>query len=86
MHIRRACADSLLECTKLCLVPRIIQHIEEEGYLPCLLSPCKHTPGAPYWLWMNRYHGDLVSIDLDGREDSHIRTIRTGMEVSIFFK
>jgi len=61
-------------CNKWCLVPRIVQHIEEEGSLPPLVSPCRHIPGACYWSWSNRYHGDLVSVDLDALEYPHTRT------------
>ena len=63
-----------LECTKLCLAPRIIKHLEEEGFLPALLSPCKYTPGARFWSWVNRYEGDLVVVNLDATEHPHLNT------------
>lgn len=70
MSVQNFCSS--LNCTKACLVPRIIERIEE-GYLPALLSPCAYTPGAPYWMWVNRYQGDLVTvIDLDAPEYPHL--------------
>ena len=73
MSVRNFCSS--LDCTKACLVPRIIKHIEEEGYLPALLSPCTYTPGVPYWIWVNRYQGDLVTvIDLNTPEYPHLTT------------
>ena len=72
MLVEDICAES--GCTKLCLVPRIIEHIKREGYLPALLSPCRYTLGAPYWSWVNRYEGDLVSVDVDASEHPHFET------------
>ena len=71
------------ECTKVCLVTRIIKHIKKEGYLPTFLSPCRHTPGARYWLWANRYQGDLVVTDLEAPEHPHISV---KWEVSMFLQ
>jgi hypothetical protein len=63
-----------LECTKLCLAPRIIAHIKEQGFLPALLSPCMYSAGAPYWSWANRYHGDLIAIHSNVSEYPHFNT------------
>jgi hypothetical protein len=68
-------ACSTLACTKSCLATRIIQHLEKEGYLPTIMSPCTHTPGAPYWIWTNRYKGDLVVVaDVDATAYPHLST------------
>jgi len=72
MPIQNICGG--LECTKLCLVPHIIKHVKEEGYLLALLSLCIHTPGARYWSWVNRYEGDLVVADLNAPRYPHVNT------------
>jgi hypothetical protein len=72
MHIQRCC-DAVV-CTKSCLGPRIIQHIENEGYLPTLLSPCQYLAGSPYWMWVSQHFGDLVVIDVDAAVYPHIET------------
>ena len=79
MPVETTCPAS--RCTKACLVPRIIEHIKKQGFLPTLLSPCMYNQGAPYWMWTNRYQGDLVVVDLDVKYP-HVVTI---WEVSIFF-
>jgi hypothetical protein len=63
-----------LACTKACLVARIIEHIQEEGCLPILVSPCMPTPAAPYWIWANRYQGDLVVVDMDASTNPHLKS------------
>jgi hypothetical protein len=80
MPVQKNCGK--LECTKSCLVPRIIKHVEKEGFLPALLSPCAYAPGAPYWSWVNRYEGDLVVVDLDAPEYPHLNT---KWKVSMYF-
>ena len=81
MHVQNICDG--LECTKSCLVPRIIKHIKEEGFLPALLSPCKYTPSGHFWSWVNRYEGDLVVVDLDATKHLHLNT---KWKVSICFR
>jgi len=70
-------------CTKACLVTRIIKHIEQEGYLPIIMSPCMHMPGAPYWIWTNRYQGNLVVVDIDAPAYPHLNS---KWEVSLCFQ
>jgi|SRR5882724_6361775 len=70
--LRNSCAGA--GCTRECLKPRIIQHIEDEGYLPALLSPCSCNSDSPYWVWINRYYGDLV-LDLNAPDYPHTTTI-----------
>jgi hypothetical protein len=70
--IRNSCDGT--ECTKACLKRRIVQYIEEEGFLPCLISSCKYSPGSPYWIWVNRYNGDLVVVDVDAPAYPHTTT------------
>jgi hypothetical protein len=67
---------------KSCLVPHIMKHVEEEGFLPALLSPCTYAPGDHYWSWVNRYEGDLVVVDLDAPEYPHLNT---KWKVSVYF-
>ena len=71
-----------LECTKACLSTRIIKHVEKNGYLPTIMSPCIHSPGAPYWIWTNRYQGDLVVVDVNAPQYPHLNT---KWEVSPYF-
>jgi hypothetical protein len=52
-----------------------MQHIEDKGCLPALLSPCKCAPNTLYWVWINQYFGDLVIVDLDMPKPPHVRTI-----------
>ena len=61
-------------CTKACLATRITKYIEKEGYFPAIMSPCMHTQGAPYWMWTNRYQGDLVTVDVDAPAYPHLKT------------
>jgi hypothetical protein len=72
MRIRRCCDGDA--CTKSCLGPRIIKHIEDEGYLPTLMSPCIYLAGSPYWMWVSRNFGELVVIDVDAPTYRHIKT------------
>jgi hypothetical protein len=72
MPVEKLCSGPA--CTKACLATGIIDRIEDEGCLPILVSPCMHTPGAPFWIWGNRYQGDLVIVDVDAVAYPHLNT------------
>ena len=61
-------------CTKACVQSRMMQCISEDGCFPSLLSSCKFSASDPYWVWVNRYFGNLVHTDLNAAAYPHIKT------------